>query len=56
MKKKSALALAMAGGLDVAMTPWAEVAPLIEAMRQTEVTKKAEMVLRVKSVSGQTLW
>jgi hypothetical protein len=30
MKKKSALALAMTGGLDVRMTPWAGVAPLIE--------------------------
>lgn len=51
MKKKSALALAMTGGLDVAMTPWAGVAPLVEAMRQTEVTKKADRVLPVKKTS-----
>lgn len=60
MKKKSALGLAMTGGLDVRMTAWAGVAPLIEAMRQTEVSAKAEKVLPGKKTSkgitsGQTL-
>ena len=60
MKKKSALALAMTGGLDVRMTPWAGVAPLIEAMRQTEVSSQAEKVLPLKKsskglTSGQML-
>lgn len=58
--KKSALALAMTGGLEVKMTPWAGVAPLIEAMRQTEVTGKADKVLPLKKsskglTSGQML-
>lgn len=48
MKKRSALALEMTGGLDVKMTPWAGVAPLIEAMRQTEVSSKADKVLPLK--------
>ena len=48
MKKKSALALAMMGGLEGAMTPWAGVGVLIEAMRQTEVTSKADRVLPLK--------
>jgi hypothetical protein len=51
MKKKTALGLAMAGGLDVRMTTWAGVAPLIEAMRQTEVSNKAEKVLPAKKNS-----
>jgi hypothetical protein len=34
MKKKSALALAMTGGPEAVMTPWAGAAPLIKAMRQ----------------------
>ena len=33
MKKKSTLALSMTSGLEVVMTPWAGVAPVIEAMR-----------------------
>ena len=48
MKKKSALALGMMGGLEGAMTPWAGVGVLIEAMRQTEVTSKADRVLPLK--------
>ena len=48
MKKKSALALTMMGGLETAMTPWAGVGVLIEAMRQTEVTSKADKVLGLK--------
>ena len=48
MKKKSALGLTMMGGLEAAMTPWAGVGLLIEAMRQTEVTSKADRVLAVK--------
>ena len=60
MKKKSALALAMTGGLEVVMTPWAGVAPMIEAMRQIEVTDKADKVLPSKRsskglTSGQML-
>ena len=60
MKKKSALALTMMGGLEVAMTPWAGVGVLIEAMRQTEVTSKADKVLPLKRsseglTSGQML-
>jgi len=51
MKKKSALALAMTGGLEVAMTPWAGVAPLIETMRQIEMTGKADKVLPLKKTS-----
>jgi hypothetical protein len=51
MKKKSALALAMTGGLEVAMTPWAGVAPLIETMRQIEMTSKADKVLPLKKSS-----
>ena len=45
MRKKSALGLAMTGGLQVAMTPWAGVAPLIETMRQIEMVEKADKVL-----------
>ncbi|MFC1999847.1 IS1380 family transposase [Chloroflexota bacterium] len=48
MKKRSALALAMTGGLEVAMTPWAGVGVLVEAMRQTEVRSKADKVLPLK--------
>jgi len=48
MKKKSALGLTMMGGLEAAMTPWAGVAVLIEAMRQIEVTSKADKVLGLK--------
>lgn len=48
MKKKSALALPMMGGLKAAMTPWAGVGVLIEAMRQTEVPDKADKVLALK--------
>jgi len=48
MKKKSALALALMGGLQGPMTPWAGVGVLIEAMRQTEVTCKADRVLPLK--------
>jgi len=60
MKKKSALGLAMMGGLEVKMTPWAGVAPLIETMRQTEVGSKADEVLPLKKsskglTSGQML-
>jgi hypothetical protein len=60
MKKKSALGLAMTGGLEVVMTPWAGVVPLIEAMRKTEVTSKADKVLPLKRsskglTSGQML-
>ena len=60
MKKKSALGLTMTGGLEVVMTPWAGVAPLIEAMRQLEVTDKADKVLPSKRsskglTSGQML-
>jgi len=60
MKNKSALGLAMTGGLEVVMTPWAGVAPLIEAMRKTEVTSKADKVLPLKRsskglTSGQML-
>lgn len=51
MEKKSALALAMTGGLEVAMTPWAGIAPLIEAMRQIEMTDKADKVLALKKTS-----
>jgi len=51
MKKKSALGLAMTGGLEVAMTPWAGVAPLIEAMRQIGMTSKADKVLPLKKTS-----
>ena len=51
MKKKSALGLAMTGGLEVTMTPWAGVAPLIEEMRQIEVTNKADKVLPLKKSS-----
>ena len=60
MKKKSALGLAMTVGLEVVMTPWAGVAPLVEAMRKTEVTSKADKVLPLKRsskglTSGQML-
>ena len=60
MKKKSALGLTMTGGLEVTMTPWAGVAPMIEAMRKTEVTSKADKVLPLKRsskglTSGQML-
>jgi hypothetical protein len=60
MKKKSALGLAMTGGLEVVMTPWAGVAPLTETMRQIEVTDKADKVLPSKRsskglTSGQML-
>lgn len=60
MRKKSALALTMIGGLQAATTTWAGVAPLIEAMRQTEVTGKADKVLALKKsskglTSGQML-
>ena len=60
MKKKSALALGMTGGLEVVMTPWAGVAPLIETMRKIEVTSKADKVLPSKKsskglTSGQML-
>ena len=60
MRKKSKLSLALMGGLDVATTTWAGVAPLIEAMRQTEVTGKADKVLALKKsskglTSGQML-
>ena len=48
MKKKSALALTLMGGLGAPMTPWAGVGVLIEAMRQTEVTRKADKVLPLK--------
>lgn len=48
MKKRSALALAMTGGLDVVMTPWAGVGVLVETMRQIEVTSKADKVLPLK--------
>ncbi len=48
MKKKSALALAMTGGLEVVMTHWAGVAPLVETMRKIEVTSKADKVLPSK--------
>jgi hypothetical protein len=51
MKKKSALAVAMTGGLEVAMTPWAGVGLLIETMRQTQVTGKADKVLPLKRSS-----
>lgn len=51
MKKRSALGLAMMGGLEVSMTPWAGVGPLIEAMRKTEVTSKADKVLPLKKSS-----
>ncbi len=60
MKKQSALGLDIAGGLEVRMTPWAGVAPLIEAMRQIEVPNKADKVLPSKRsskglTSGQML-
>lgn len=60
MRKKSRLALSIAGGLEAPITPWAGVAPLIETMRQTEVTGKAEKVLPLKKsskglTSGQML-
>jgi len=60
MKKKSALALAMTSGVEVAMTPWAGVAPLVEAMRKIEVSSKADKVLPLKKspkglTSGQML-
>ena len=60
MKKKSALGLGMMGGLEVTMTPWAGVGVLIEAMRQTEVSSKADKVLPLKRsskglASGQML-
>ncbi len=45
MRKRSALALTMIGGLQAATTTWAGVAPLIEAMRQTEVTGKPDKPL-----------
>lgn len=50
----------MTGGLEAVMTPWAGVAPLIEAMRKTEVTSKADKVLPLKRsskglTSGQML-
>ncbi len=50
----------MTGGLEVVMTPWAGVAPLVEAMRKTEVTSKADKVLPLKRsskglTSGQML-
>jgi hypothetical protein len=51
MKKKSALGLAMTGGLQAAMTPWAGVAPLIEAMRQIGMMEKADKVLPLKKTS-----
>ena len=51
MRKKSALGLAMTGGLQVAMTPWAGVAPLIESMRQIEMVEKADKVLPLKKSS-----
>jgi len=51
MKEKSALALAMTGGLEAAMTPWAGIAPLIETMRQIEMTAKADRVLALKKTS-----
>lgn len=55
MKKKSALGLAITGGLEALMTPWAGVAPLIEEMRQTAVSSKADKVLpQKKSARGLT--
>lgn len=51
MKKKSALGLAMTGGLQATMTPWAGVAPLIEAMRQIGMMEKADKVLPLKKIS-----
>lgn len=51
MRKKSALGLAMTGGLRAAMTPWAGIAPLIETMRQIEMTVKADKVLPLKKTS-----
>ena len=51
MRKKSALGLAMTSGLQVAMTPWAGVAPLIESMRQIEMVEKADKVLPLKKSS-----
>lgn len=51
MKKKSALGLAMTGGLEVVMTPWAGVGLLVEAMRKIEVSNKADKVLPSKRSS-----
>ena len=50
----------MTGDLEVVMTPWAGVAPMIEAMRQIEVTDRADKVLPSKRsfkglTSGQML-
>ena len=55
MKKKSALGLAITGGLEVVMTPWAGVAPLIEEMRHIEVMNKADRILPLKK-SFQRRW
>jgi hypothetical protein len=41
----------MTGGLEVVMTPWAGIAPLIEAMRKIEVADKADNVLPPKRSS-----
>ena len=49
--KKSALALEITGGLHGVMTPWAGVAPLVEAMRRIEVIGKADKVLPAKRSS-----
>ena len=51
MKNRSALGLAMTGGLEAVMMPWAGVAPLIEVMRKTEVTDMADKVLPLKRFS-----
>ena len=40
--------MAMTSGLEVAMTPWAGVVPLVEAMRKIEVSRKADKVLPLK--------
>lgn len=50
----------MTGGMEVEMTPWAGLVPLIEAMRKIEVIDKANNVLPPKRSSkglpsGQTL-
>jgi hypothetical protein len=51
MKKKSALAVAMTGGLEAAMTPWAGAGLLVETMRKIEMTNKADRVLPSKRSS-----
>jgi hypothetical protein len=51
VKKKSALGLALTGGLEVKATPWAGVAPLVEEMRQVRMTEKAHKVLPPKKSS-----